>query len=168
MDYKYIEQLVDRYFEGETTLQEEQILKAFYAQGAQTEMPEELRRYAGLFDVLGERPTLGSDFDERMIQMIGEQQPQPATTTQVKARTIRLADRLRPLFGAAAVVAIMLTLAGAISQSFKNDDTWVDAEEYAQRGAIVAPAEHAVAFDQAAKTDSLVMAVDSIARKIEN
>ena len=29
MDYKYIEQLLDRYFRAETTLQEEQILKAF-------------------------------------------------------------------------------------------------------------------------------------------
>ena len=27
MDYKYIEQLLDRYFEAETTLKEEQILK---------------------------------------------------------------------------------------------------------------------------------------------
>ncbi|MBO4810044.1 MAG: pyruvate ferredoxin oxidoreductase [Prevotella sp.] len=167
MDYKYIEQLLDRYFEGETTLQEEQILKAFYAQGALTEMPEGLRRYAALFSVMAERPTLDSDFDDRMLQMIGEQQPEPATP-QVKARTISLADRLRPLFGAAAVVAIMLTLAGAISQSFKHNDTWVDADEYAQRGVTVAPAEPAVAFEQPALTDSLVMAVDSIKLKIEN
>ena len=167
MDYKYIEQLLDRYFEGETTLQEEQILKAFYAQGALTEMPEGLRRYAALFSVMAERPTLDSDFDERMLQMIGDEQPQP-TTPQVKARTISLADRLRPLFGAAAVVAIMLTLAGAISQSFKHNDTWVDADEYAQRGVTVAPAEPAVAFEQPALSDSLVLAVDSIKLKIEN
>jgi hypothetical protein len=32
MDYKYIEQLLDRYFEAETPLKEEEILKAFFEQ----------------------------------------------------------------------------------------------------------------------------------------
>ena len=32
MDYKYIEQLLERYWEGETTLQEEAILRAFFSQ----------------------------------------------------------------------------------------------------------------------------------------
>ena len=30
MDYKYIEQLLERYWEGETTLQEEAILRTFF------------------------------------------------------------------------------------------------------------------------------------------
>ena len=29
MDYKYIEQLLERYWQGETTLQEENILRSF-------------------------------------------------------------------------------------------------------------------------------------------
>lgn len=152
MDYKYIEQLLDRYFQGETSLQEEQILKAFYAQGVE-EMPEELHRYASLFAVMNQREQLGSDFDERMLQLIdGQESQQEARTVElnkpVKARTISLTERLRPLFGAAAVVAILLTLGNAINASFKQDDTWVDADEYANRGAVqVDTNEPAVAYE---------------------
>ena len=32
MDYKYIEQLMDRYWECETSLEEEQILRTFFSQ----------------------------------------------------------------------------------------------------------------------------------------
>ena len=145
MDYKYIEQLLDRYFEGETTLQEEQILKTFYAQKSD-DMPENLGRYTALFSELNQCPTLDGDFEERMLRMTeGQQEEKPV---QVKARVISLAERLRPLFGAAAVVAILLTLGIAINQSFRHDDTWVDAEEYAQQGVEVATGEPAVAYEQ--------------------
>ena len=46
MDYKYIEQLLERYWEGETTLQEESILRTFFSQ---PEVPENLRKYQPLF-----------------------------------------------------------------------------------------------------------------------
>ena len=161
MDYKYIEQLLDRYFQRETTLQEEQILKAFYAQGV-ADMPQELAQYAPLFDVLGQKDTLGDDFDERMLKLTESEEASPIV---VKARTISLVERLRPLFGAAAVVAILLTLGNAINQSFRQDDTWVDAEEYAQRGAQPATGEPAVAYEQT--KDSLTLLKDGI-NKLEN
>lgn len=47
MDYKSIKVLLERYFEGETTLAQEAELRAFYQQ--HTLMPEELARYAPLF-----------------------------------------------------------------------------------------------------------------------
>ena len=97
MDYKYIEQLMDRYFEAETTLKEEQILKAFFEQ-SEEELPENLRAYRELFTSFEQDEMLGDDFDERMLQMI-EEKP------QVKARTISLSERFRPLMRAAAVVA---------------------------------------------------------------
>lgn len=143
MDYKYIEQLLERYFQGETSLQEEQILKSFFAQGAE-DMPQELSQYAPLFTMLSEKDTLGSDFDERLLRMT-------EGSVQVKARTISLAQRLKPLFAAAAMVAILLTLGNAINQSFKQDDTWVDVERYATIE--VAEGDAAVAYEQA--TDSL-------------
>lgn len=148
MDYKYIEQLLDRYFEGETTLQEEQILKTFYAQGVE-DMPQEISKYAPIFAMLDEKETLGDDFDDRLLRMT-------EGNVAVKARTISLVERLRPLFGAAAVVAILLTLGNAINQSFKQDDTWVDADEYARRGRVeVNTNEPAMAYDSS--VDSLVL-----------
>ena len=154
MDYKYIEQLLDRYFQGETSLQEEQILKAFYAQSVD-DMPEEVGQFAPFFAAFEEQETgLGSDFDKRMLELTEEAVVVPLATTQVKARTISLTDRLRPLFGAAAVVAILLTLGNAINASFQQDDTWVDADEYAKRGMQVNTDEPAVAYEQTT-TDTL-------------
>ena len=42
MDYVYIEQLIDRYFEAATTIEEERILRAFFSQ---REVPQHLRHY---------------------------------------------------------------------------------------------------------------------------
>ena len=42
MDYKYINQLLDRYWKGETSLEEEEILRAFFSQD---ELPAELKPY---------------------------------------------------------------------------------------------------------------------------
>jgi len=129
MDYKYIEQLIERYFQAETTLQEEQILRTFFAQ-AEEELPGSLAVYAPLFATLAEKETLGDDFDKRMLQMTGNDTP--ADTVTVKARTIKLTDRLRPLFKAAAVVAILLTLGQAINQSLQAVDEWVEPAQYAE------------------------------------
>ena len=101
MDYKYIEQLLERYWQGETTLQEEDILRSFFSQ---PDIPEELRRYQPLF-TLEKEESLGDDFDARILGMIDEEEP--------KAKIISLTSRLMPLFKAAAIVAIILTLGNA-------------------------------------------------------
>ena len=46
MDYKYITQLLDRYWKCETTLEEEEILKAFFCQ---KDVPADLCKYKDLF-----------------------------------------------------------------------------------------------------------------------
>ena len=139
MDYKYIEQLMDRYFEAETTLKEEQILKAFFEQ-SEEELPESLRTYRELFAAFEQDEVLGDDFDERMLQMI-EEKP------EVKARTISLAERFRPLMRAAAVVAILITLTTALNQSFKDDRVWTNQSDYALENASTGD-EPAMAYDQ--------------------
>ena len=101
MDYKYIEQLLERYWEGETTLQEEAILRAFFSQ---PDMPAHLRKFQPLFSMEKEEP-LGDDFDARILDSIGQKEP--------KAKIVTLASRLKPLFKAAAIVAILLTIGNA-------------------------------------------------------
>ena len=117
MDYKYIEQLMERYWNAETTLEEEEILRAFFSQ---EDIPDELSQYAPLFayehaekavDVLGE------DFDEKMLQMVGEA---PRSEERPQAQIISLRERLMPLFKSAAVVAIVLTLGNAAQVAFQK------------------------------------------------
>ena len=119
MDYKYIEQLLERYWQGETTLQEESILRAFFCQ---PDVPEHLRKYQPLFVLEKEEP-LGDDFDERMLGMIEEDKP--------KAKVVTLTSRLMPLFKAAAIVAIILTLGNAAQAPWNYG--WDDPkDEYAK------------------------------------
>lgn len=115
MDYKYIEQLLERYWEGETTLQEESILRTFFSQPDTREIPENIRRYRAIFvcEQQKEEP-LGEDFDARILEQIGE---------APVAKTIKLKDRLMPLFKAAAIVAIILTLGNAAQAPW---DIWED------------------------------------------
>lgn len=119
MDYKYIEQLLERYWAAETTLEEEGILHAFFSQ---KEIPAELEQYRDLFvyetkEMEGRH--LGDEFDERILAMIKEE-----SQTTVKAREISLKQRLMPLFKAAAVVAIILTIGGAMQRPW--DASWND------------------------------------------
>ena len=114
MDYKYIEQLLERYWNCETTLEEEQILRMFFSQ---KDVPVSLLAYKDLFTYCAtskKDDTLGDSFDKRMLALINEPQP-------VKARTISLRRRLMPLFKAAAVIAIFLTLGNASQVAFTDN-----------------------------------------------
>ena len=114
MDYKYINQLLELYWDCKTTLEEEEILRSFFSQ---IDIPEEFEKYRPLFlyeQVERKTNVLGSDFDEKILSMIDEPIP-------VKARTITFTQRLMPLFRAAAIVAIILTLGNAAQVAFNND-----------------------------------------------
>ena len=122
MDYKYIEQLLERYFQCETTLKEEDILRTFFSQD---DVPVWLLKYQTLFnyETQKEQP-LGNDFDERIHAAIEEEQ-------RVKAQVVTLTQRLMPLFKAAAIVAIILTLGNAAQAPW--DRGWDNPrEEYAK------------------------------------
>lgn len=117
MDYKYINQLLDRYWRGETSLEEEDILRAFFSQEV---IPAELKCYVPLFRyeaTESKADVLGADFDAKLFSAIADRKP-------VKARVIPMTQRLKPLLKAAATVAILLTLGNAIQVPFSrtNDD----------------------------------------------
>ena len=69
MDYKYIEQLLEKYWNCETSVEEEQILRSFFRQ---KELPEHLLRYKSLFAYQEAEKDikLGDDFDSRILAEI--------------------------------------------------------------------------------------------------
>lgn len=113
MDYKYIEQLLERYWNCETSLEEEQILRTFFRQ---EEIPAHLRRYKSLFvyQEVAKEEKLGSDFDERIMAEI----ERPV----VKARRLSLQSRFMPLFKAAAVLILLFTVGGVVKESMGSSE----------------------------------------------
>ncbi len=110
MNYTYIEQLLERYWQGETNLDEEQILRSFFCQ---EEVPDHLREYAEFFayarDAKSER--VSEDFDSRFADILAAEEGEKQE--RVRAIRIPLKTRLMPFLKAAAVVAITMTIGGA-------------------------------------------------------
>ena len=89
MDCKYIEQLLERYWQCETSLEEEAQLRAFFNG---SDVPEHLLRYKDLFvyQQLQQEVGLGADFDARVLAEV--------ETPVVKAKRLTLTARFIPLF----------------------------------------------------------------------
>ena len=111
LDYKYIEQLIERYFDCETTLEEERVLRAFFSQEI-TRVPMQ--------QMSKQDETLGEEFDNRILAIIGE--TAEADTNKVKARKVSLNRRLRPLYKAAASVAVVLAIGQAAQMPYSNEE----------------------------------------------
>ena len=138
MDYKYIEQLLESYFDCRTTLQEEQILRSFFSQ---EDVPAHLTQYAELFsyEATAKEEMLGEDFDKRILaQVANEEKPR---TRIIKMTTHQLA----PFFKAAAVVAMALTIGRAAEHAIGEHE----AEENS----------HVVAVDPYIKTGDVQQAI---------
>ena len=112
MDFKYIEQLLERYWRCETSLEEEAQLRAFFTK---EEIPEHLLRYKDLFvyQQFQQEEHLGADLDARVLAEI--------EVPVVKAKRMTLTARFMPLFKAAAVVAVVLSLGNVMQHSFFAD-----------------------------------------------
>lgn len=115
MDYKYIEQLLERYWECQTTLEEEAILHKFFEQ---EDIPASLLQYRDLFQAEEKMANecLSDDFEERLMARIADAQPKH----EAEVVNISWAQRLAPLYRAAAVVAIVLSIGMAAQQGFEN------------------------------------------------
>ena len=154
MDYKYIEQLMERYWNAETTLEEESILRSFFRQ---ENIPAEMKPLRALFADEASSQQLGDDFDARMLEMIREEEAPKV----VKAREISLTRRMMPLFKAAAVIAIILTIGGALQAPW--DNSWNTPQDYARYQqdldsvAAVSPVQAENMSDNAADSTSILM-----------
>ena len=119
MDCKNMEQLLERYWRCETSLDEEATLRAFFQSN---EVPQHLLRYKPLFayQQMQQTEKLGADFDNKLLALIDKQQQEDSAQQQevVKIRRISLYTRLMPLFKAAAAVALLLTLSNVMQHSF--------------------------------------------------
>ena len=124
MDYKYIEQLLERYWECQTTLDEEAILRTFFRQ---EDVPASLLPYRQLFleeDALASEH-VGKEFQEKVLRLVGEESTLPfgegMGAGYCKARRMTFMRRLRPFYRAAGLVAILLTIGDAAQQSFTTE-----------------------------------------------
>ena len=120
MDYKYIEQLIESYFNCQTTLQEEQILRSFFSK---EDVPGHLAQYADLFryEKDAKDEVLGEDFDARMMACVAGLESADSTCgtkpfeskRNIAQRFYIKPQRFAPFFKAAAIVAIALTIGRA-------------------------------------------------------
>ncbi len=148
MDYKYIEQLLERYWECQTTLEEETILRNFFRQ---EDVPASLLPYRQLFieedKMAGEH--LGKDFQDKMLQLVGEKEALPFRegmgVGRCKARRLTFVRRLRPFYRAAGLIAILLTIGNAAQQSFTDDPS-----PAAKKGEVVVDAQWSMGNDSIA------------------
>ena len=141
MDYKYIEQLLERYWECQTTLEEEAILRNFFRQG---DVPASLLPYRQFFNEQDEMAEehLGKDFADKMLRLVGEETP----VHVCKARRLTFMRRLRPFYRAAGLIAILLTIGNAAHQSFSEDEDIADSQQMA--GSIAADSLQQITIGQ--------------------
>lgn len=116
MDYKYIEQLLERYWQCTATDEEEQILRLFFRQDS---VPEHLARYKALFAYAESQRGLHTDsgFESRVLGML----ERPA----VKARRLHARSRFAPLLKAAAMVALVFAVGGVVNETMTADKSSV-------------------------------------------
>ena len=118
MNYTYIEQLLERFWKGETSSEEERILKSFFEQN---DVPQHMQADALYFSYLeaSASEVLSSDFDKRFDAIIAEDDK---SKLHVKAKVVKFRRRLMPFLQAAAAVAVVLTVGGAALKGLMNDD----------------------------------------------
>lgn len=159
MDYTYIEQLLEKYFACETSCAEEQILHAFFAQ---ENVPVHLLSYRELFTESArchEEETLGSDFDARLLAAISsEEHKEPV---KVKAKVVTMQRRLRPLYKAAACVAVVLALGQAAQMPYTES-------EKAQENVAVAHPQMQKEENAVAKSDSVTKSEKTVEVPVAN
>ena len=127
MNYQYIEQLIERYFNCQTTLQEEQILRSFFAQ---EDVPGHLMPYAELFqyEIEARAEELDAEFDQKVLSLVQAQEAENESRAAIMqlgradntGHTRPTVSRFAPFFRAAAVVAIVLTVGRAADHALSD------------------------------------------------
>lgn len=112
-----LQRLCRRYWEGETSVEEEAFLCRCFATLPASALPEEVAIYRSYFLSLAtlRDASLGEDFDRMMLQLVDDH---PSKGVVVKARRLSPATRLLPLARAAAVVAAVVGIGVLLQRSW--------------------------------------------------
>ena len=112
MNAQQIEQLLQRYWDCKTTVEEERQLRRFFNGN---DVPQHLMRYKDLFvyEEFMQKEQLSKDFDERLLKRI--------ELPVVKAKSISILSRLAPIAKAAAAVAMLLALGNLAERTLLQD-----------------------------------------------
>lgn len=120
MDYKNIHQILDKYWEGETSLEEEQTLRSYFNSDA---VSDELKQFSPLFQYLNEEETstLSEAFDQQLMEKL-KMQPHRAKAINVRQWLSR-----------AAAIALIIFAGFAIQHTLNNEndqqaDIWEENE----------------------------------------
>ena len=114
MDYnRDIERLLERYWQCQTTLEEEEYLRHFFQN---KEIPPHLLRYKSLFiyQQLQQKEGLGADFETRLLLKI--------SNSEVNAKRTTFVARFVPLFRVAVLIIVFLALGNMVRHAFVDVD----------------------------------------------
>lgn len=120
MDYRYIEQLLERYWEAQTSVEEESILRAFFRQ---EDIPAHLASYAPLFvyQEKASQTVAGESLSERLLRKVEEIEGESSLRV-VYAQRVGVAKRFMPLLRAASVVAVVLLVSVTAQHALHQTD----------------------------------------------
>ncbi len=124
MDFKYIEALLDRYWEGETSLQEEEELRFFFT--GHNDLPVHLKKYKSLFvyQVLAKQEELDDAFDEKLLALI--------KAPVVKAEKITFFMRMKPFLKAVAMITAVLAISNVTQYIVKGGKSDYNYDNYVE------------------------------------
>lgn len=111
MDYKRIEDLVEKYWACETSIVEEKELRAFFKN---EQVPEKLKETALLFqyfELEGSQKKLGADFDQQLLHQLENNEP--------KKKTV-VVHWFTPYAKVAAVVIIVAGLSFLVTRTIRQ------------------------------------------------
>ena len=97
MDYKKVNQLLEKYFEGETSLQEETMLSTYFNEN---EVAADLKQYQPLFKYFKEEKAiqLSDDFESRLLEKL------ETTPVEAKIKKLPFISQLRKIAAAAVII----------------------------------------------------------------
>ena len=154
MNAQQIEQLLQRYWDAETTVDEERQLRQFFNGN---DVPQHLMRYKDLFvyEEFMQQDHLDEDFDERVLKQV--------EMLVVKAKSVSIFSRLAPIAKAAAAVAILLALGNLAERTLLQDYHQMAVNDTIGQQ-IISPS---VALGDEAESDEL-QKKDSLSRQLKN